>query len=137
MIKRLEISEREDVLSCYPYGCVAVRFEVRNSMSIFSFFGGGANINEGVAEARETSGAVLVDVREADEYASGHIKDAVNVPLSDIERISSVVADRTVPLFLYCASGARSARAEKALKQMGYTNIHNIGGIRGYAGPLE
>lgn len=50
-------------------------------MSIFSFFGGGANINEGVAEARETSGAVLVDVREADEYASGHIKDAVNVPL--------------------------------------------------------
>ena len=79
----------------------------------------------------------LVDVREADEYASGHIKDAVNVPLSDIERISSVVADRTVPLFLYCASGARSARAEKALKQMGYTNIHNIGGIRGYAGPLE
>mgnify|MGYP000927737416 CR=1 FL=1 len=102
-------------------------------MSIFSFFGGGANINEGVAEARETSDAVLVDVREADEYASGH----TNVPLSDIERISSVVVDRTVPLFLYCASGARSARAEKALKQMGYTNIRNIGGIRGYAGPLE
>lgn len=106
-------------------------------MSIFSFFGGGANINEGVAEARETSGAVLVDVREADEYASGHIKGAVNVPLSDMERISSVVVDRTVPLFLYCASGVRSARAEKALKQMGYTNIRNIGGIRGYTGPLE
>ncbi|WP_282711251.1 rhodanese-like domain-containing protein [Lancefieldella sp. Marseille-Q7238] len=106
-------------------------------MSIFSLFGGGANINEGVAEARETSGAILVDVREADEYASGHIKGAVNVPLSSIGKISSTVSDIAVPLFLYCASGARSARAMKALKQMGYTSVRNIGGIRGYTGPVE
>lgn len=59
MIKTLGASECEDVLSCCSYECVAVRFEARNSMSIFSFFGGGANINEGVAEARETSGAVF------------------------------------------------------------------------------
>lgn len=91
------------------------------------------NINRGLEEYRATSGAILVDVREADEYNSGHIPGAVNAPLSTINKTS---LPRTAPLFLYCLRGTRSKRAAKILKGMGYT-VKSIGGISGYKGEVE
>ena len=60
------------------------------------------NINKGLQEVQATKAAVLVDVREADEFRSGHIPGAVNIPLS---RITSIPFAKTPPLFLYGADG--------------------------------
>ena len=91
------------------------------------------NINRGLETYRATSGAILVDVREADEFATGHIPGAVNAPLSTI---SNTTLPKDAPLFLYCLRGSRSKRATGILKRMGYT-VKSIGGISGYKGTIE
>ena len=96
------------------------------------FFFGRGKINEAVEECRNTPGAVLLDVREAEEYRDGHFPGAVNAPLSGIRGIR-LGKDR--PLFVYCLYGTRSRQAA-ALKKMGYT-AKNIGGIASYKGSLE
>ena len=87
------------------------------------------NINKGLEEYRAAHGAVLVDVREENEYSSGHIPGAVNLPLS---MISTAVFPKDAPLFLYCLRGTRSRHAAGLLKRMGYTRVKSIGGISGY-----
>ena len=98
------------------------------------FFFGRENINDLVAQCRGTEGAVLLDVREVDEFRAGHIPGAVNVPLSAINSID-IPKDR--PLYVYCLRGSRSKSAVGALRQMGYTDARSIGGILSYKGPLE
>ena len=73
-------------------------------------------------------------MRTPGEYAGGHIPGAVNVPLQQIGAIASEVPDKSTPLFVYCMSGARSQQAVGALKQMGYTDARNIGGIGSWRG---
>ncbi len=64
---------------------------------------------------------LLVDVRERDEWAEGHIPGAVHVPRGFLEsRIEQVAPDRARPLVLYCAGGTRSAFAAKTLTDLGY-----------------
>ena len=92
-----------------------------------------ANINKKLEEYRNTSGAVLVDVREVDEFRSGHIPGAINLPLSDISRI---MIPNDKPLFVYCLRGSRSRRAVGILKRMGYS-AKSIGGITAYKGEIE
>ena len=85
-------------------------------------------------------GVTIVDVREADELASGLIPGAKHVPRSYLEsRIEGAVPDRSTPIVLYCASGNRSAYAARALQHdLGYENVRSMtGGItlwkdRGY-----
>ena len=72
------------------------------------FFFNKTNINDAVEEYRNTPGAVLLDVREADEFRSGHIPGAVNVPLSAIEQ-ATLPKDK--PLYVYCLRGTRSKQA--------------------------
>ncbi len=94
------------------------------------------DINAGVEECRSTPGAVLLDVRTAEEFAGGHIPGSVNVPLGalgDVDR----VAQKSTPLFVYCRSGARSASAAAVLEQEGYGQVRNIGGIAAWRGPVE
>ena len=91
------------------------------------------NINRGLEEFRSTPGALLVDVREPDEFASGHIPDAVNAPLS---MITSVNLPKEKALFLYCLRGTRSMQAAGILKRMGF-RVKSIGGINGYKGKQE
>ena len=92
------------------------------------------NINAGVEECRKTSGAVLLDVREADEFRSGHIPGAVNLPLSRIDRAE---LDKSTPIFAYCLRGTRSRQAVAKLSRLGYTKLKSIGGIADYTGDLE
>ncbi len=92
-----------------------------------------ANINKKLKEFQNTPGAVLVDVREADEFRSGHIPGAINQPLSTITRIE-IPRDKT--LFVYCLRGSRSKRAVGILKRMGYS-ASSIGGITAYKGEIE
>lgn len=104
-------------------------------MGIFSIFGK-SSTDRGVQKFMETRGAVLVDVRTQEEYASGHIKGSVNIPLNAISDIEEVVPDRQTPVFVYCRSGARSGRAAELLRQLGYLHVENIGGIISYGGEV-
>ena len=105
-------------------------------MGLLDFFRR-ADINEGVRAFRAAEGAVLLDVREAQEYASGHIPGSVNLPLSEISGAPERIPEKGTPLFVYCLSGNRSSGAVGALKSMGYTDVTNIGGISAYRGKLE
>ena len=86
------------------------------------------NINKGLEEYRATPGAILVDVREADEFKIGHIPSAINAPLSTI---TSTTLPKDAPLFLYCLRGTRSKRAA------GFKSVKSIGGIASYRGQME
>jgi rhodanese-related sulfurtransferase len=73
--------------------------------------------------------AVVVDVSEADEYAAGHIVGARNIPVSELEqRLPGVVKNKTVPLILVCASGARAQRCLAKAKSLGYEKAVVLGG---------
>lgn len=95
------------------------------------------DINQGVTEYKAAPDAVLVDVRTVQEYQGGHIPESKNVPLQQLDKISSVAENKGIQLFVYCYSGSRSREAASLLRQMGYTNVKNIGGIAAYSGKVE
>lgn len=69
----------------------------------------------------------IIDVREKDEFERGHIKGAVNIPLSELrKRVNEIPQDK--PVFVHCRSGQRSYNAIKALQNLGYKNLYNIAG---------
>ncbi len=75
------------------------------------------------------SGATLVDVRSAAEYASGHAPGTVNIPLPELgSRLAEIPKSSLV--VLGCASGSRSGMAKLVLMKNGYANVYNIGGWR-------
>ncbi|MGE0787805.1 MAG: rhodanese-like domain-containing protein [Sandaracinaceae bacterium] len=72
-----------------------------------------------VAHERVQSGATLLDVRTPEEFASGHIEGAINIPVDEVDRrMTEIPADRGV--VVYCRSGGRSARAAATLSAAGY-----------------
>ena len=94
----------------------------------------GADFDQKLEQARSVAGARIIDVRSAVEFAEGHIPGATNIPLNQIPALD---APQDAPLYLYCRSGARSARGCKALEKLGFTNVTNLGGILDYKGPVE
>ena len=104
-------------------------------MALFDFFR--PKIDSGVEEYAATPGAVLLDVRSPGEFRRGRIPGSTNVPLQNIDVVEDVIADKQVPLFVYCHSGSRSSRAVGALMDMGFTNVRNLGGIAAYTGAVE
>src|SRR5436305_11180340 len=97
-------------------------------------------VDPSVAREQGSNGAVVVDVREADEWSAGHIPGAKHVPKSYLEsRIEGAAPDRSQHVILYCQSGNRSAWAARTLiEDLGYENVESMtGGItlwkdRGY-----
>lgn len=74
--------------------------------------------------------ATAVDVREASEYATGHIPNAILLPLGSIRRkAAAVLPDKQAAYIVYCRSGRRSAIAMRELKALGYQNLYDLGGI--------
>lgn len=73
-------------------------------------------------------GAVILDVRTKGEYASGHIKGSINIPLDTLGSNLGKLKDKEKPIITCCASGMRSASAKSFLKNQGYTEVHNGGG---------
>lgn len=71
---------------------------------------------------------MLIDVRSPAEYAEGHIDGAVNIPVSEIERVIGGF-EKDVPMQLYCLSGARAAHAQMLLESVGFSNVTNLGGL--------
>ena len=104
-------------------------------MGLFDYFKK-EDINEGYREFRGMKQAMLIDVRDKAEYASGHLQGARSIPVTSIDKAESAIHDKNMPLYVYCLSGSRARKAVSALKKMGYTNVRNIGGIEGYRGKL-
>lgn len=78
------------------------------------------------------NGTVYLDVRENDEFNSGHIAGALHLPRLEIEeRIAGLIPNKATPIVTYCAVGHRSAIAADLLQDLGYTNVVSIrGGLR-------
>lgn len=77
----------------------------------------------------KSNAARLIDVRQPDEYAAGHAEDAVLLPLADVQSGKLNEPDKTKKIYLYCRSGQRAKQALEALKNQGYTNVENLGGL--------
>ena len=72
-------------------------------------------------------GAVVVDVRTAAEYNENHIAGAINIPLDSISGAVSLNPDK--PIIVYCQSGNRSSQALIKLKNLGYSDVYDLGSI--------
>ena len=93
------------------------------------------DINEYLKEKEDST--ILLDVRTKEEYEEGHIPGSINVELDYINTVKDVIKDKTSKIYLYCRSGHRSGIALNAMKELGYTDLTNIGGIIHYKGELE
>lgn len=73
--------------------------------------------------------AVVFDVRSAEEYQGGNLKNSINIPYDVIgEKIAAHVKDKDAKIVVYCRSGGRAGKAQKTLTDMGYTDVTNAGG---------
>lgn len=82
-----------------------------------------------VSEVRELveSDAFIIDAREAHEFNAGHLKNAINIPLSEFrDRLDEIPKDR--PVYIHCRSGQRSYNMVMALTHLGYDHVYNISG---------
>src|SRR5215207_10647549 len=86
------------------------------------------------ASQEHAQGAVLIDVREADEFAHGHAQGALHLSKGVIElSIEEAVPNVSTPIICYCGGGSRSALAADNLQKMGYTNVASMaGGFRAW-----
>lgn len=102
---------------------------------------GTATTDEGVrtvaaAEAQQLveDGAVVIDVRTPEEFASGHLADARNIDVqSDSFHAEVADLDRDATYVLYCRSGARAGAAGEMMREMGFTDVANAGGFEDLA----
>lgn len=91
--------------------------------------GGGTLTAQGAVQLINRERAVLVDVREPEEFATGHMIGAKNVPLNQLdEKLASTVKNKNVPLLLVCATGARAQRAVTMAKKLGYEQAQAVAG---------
>jgi rhodanese-related sulfurtransferase len=79
-------------------------------------------------------GALLIDVREREDFNAGHAAGAIHLNRGGIEtEIEEIAPDTSTPIVCYCGGGSRSALVAESLQRMGYTNVRSLtGGFRGY-----
>ena len=95
------------------------------------------SMDEAGAMMAQETGYIILDVRRADEYAAGHIPDAINVANESIgtDEIPEL-PDKNQLIMVYCRSGRRSKEAAEKLVKLGYTNIVEFGGILDWKGEI-
>jgi len=86
------------------------------------------------AAAQQQAGALLIDVRESDEFAKEHAAGAVHLSRGVIEmKIEDLAPEGKAPIVCYCGGGKRSALAAESLQRMGYTNVSSlVGGFKAW-----
>lgn len=96
---------------------------------IASGMAAGALSASGAVQLINREKAVVVDVSETDEFAAGHVGGAKNLPFAQLEeKLTATVKNKTVPLILVCATGARANRAVAVAKKLGYEQAQALGG---------
>ena len=95
-------------------------------------------ISEAVEMMEIESDYIILDVRRPDEFATGHIPNAINIPNESIgtDEISEL-PDKDQLILVYCRSGNRSKQASQKLVKLGYSNVVEFGGINDWKGEIE
>lgn len=94
-------------------------------------------MNEAVAIMEEESEYIILDVRRPDEFAAGHIPNAINVPNESIGTTEiPELPNKEQMILVYCRSGRRSKEASEKLVKLGYSNILEFGGILDWKGEI-
>ncbi len=123
------VEDLKDIELCYapPFGTAKDVVNYAGYVASNLLSGSFKQINVDKVRALVESGSYIIDVREIMEFENGHIKGAVNIPLSELrERINEIPKDK--PVYLHCRTGQRSYNAVLALQNLGYNNIINITG---------
>ena len=95
-------------------------------------------MDEAVTVMAQETGYIILDVRRPDEFAAGHIPNAINVPNETIGTAEiPELPDKDQLIMVYCRSGRRSKEASEKLVKLGYTNIVEFGGILDWKGEIE
>lgn len=96
--------------------------------------GAGALTAQGAVQLINRERAVVVDVRDAEEFAAGHMTGARNVPLDQLEaKLATTVKNKNLPLLLVCATGTRAQRAVATARKLGYEQAQAVaGGLKGW-----
>ena len=94
---------------------------------------------EGKALLDTLPDCVLLDVREEEEYITGHAVGAVLLPVDELnaQTAAEVIESRETPVLVYCRSGIRSHAAARKLAALGYTRIYDLGSLIGWPYGLE
>ena len=95
------------------------------------------SMDEAVIMMEQESDYIILDARRADEFAEGHIPNAINVP-NEIIGTAEIpeLPDKDQLIMVYCRSGRRSKEAAEKLVALGYTNIVEFGGILDWTGEV-
>ena len=84
---------------------------------------------DAASRTKSSSDAVIVDVREKDEFDESHIPDAVNMSRGMVElEVEDKFPDRNATIICHCGGGGRSALAAESLQKMGYKNVRSMAG---------
>jgi len=98
-------------------------------IGVVLYFRFGGSISGAQARELVSRGALLVDVRSPEEFDTGHIEGAINIPVGELPQRLTELGDKDEPIVLYCRSGARSARALSLLQRQGFTAVSNLGAM--------
>ena len=95
-------------------------------------------MDEAVTMMAQETGYIILDVRRPDEFAAGHIPNAINIANESIGTAEiPELTDKDQLIMVYCRSGRRSKEAAEKLVKLGYTNIVEFGGILDWKGEIE
>ena len=138
MLRHTELGSdkaREIVVYCASGARSAYAQSLLMKMGYTNIKNGGGIASMMASRNTRTSGSgssnepIVIDVRTTGEFLGGAYPGAVNIPLDDLQMRINEIGNKTREITLYCASGARSAYAQRFLQKSGYTNVKNAGGI--------
>ena len=95
-----------------------------------------AVVDGATAKALVTAGARVVDVRTPEEFASGHVPGAINIPYDQLPRRATEIGPPSTKVVLYCRTGRRSGMAADALPRAGFSNLYDFKSVSAWPGEL-
>lgn len=93
-------------------------------------------VDGAAAKALVASGAKVVDVRTPQEFASGHVPGAINIPYEEVGKRTAEIGPSSTQVVLYCRTGRRSAIAADALKKAGFQDLYDMQSVTNWPGAL-
>jgi rhodanese-related sulfurtransferase len=93
-------------------------------------------VDGATAKALVAAGARVVDVRTPQEFASGHVPGAINIPYEEIGKRASEIGPPSTPVVLYCRTGRRSEIAAGALQKAGFSRVYDFKSVTAWPGEL-
>src|SRR6187431_1206787 len=115
----MKISQLYLFITCFIFSCNAQTTPAVKTIDVTTYS----------EKIKETPNAQILDVRTPEEYATGHIENSDNVDwLGQSFVLKTDKYDKTKPVYVYCKSGGRSAKASEKLAELGFTTVYNLDG---------